>query len=334
MSGDHDLEYATDLVSMYRCMRTGDHARYNQDYMRALCALRGQQRRLGLTEPALATSLELVAVCRRMTESDERRYLPMLAWLLQSAAADQPDPRKALPLVAESVALLVAAADLDPGLRPHLMDAYIALSVRQRELNRPAESAQTCERALRIGRSLVREDPRTHRLDMLGCLHRVGLGMPHSEQTLAWCDEAVRLARQIAVDDLDLGLPLLVETLLELSAQFAAAGLILEARATFVEATAIQRHLPTPLAPEASQLPPAPAAPDTEFHDRVDALVAVSDGVCELLRQHKSDPAAAASLPEWLGRQADLLAERGRFADAEQARAHQRRLRTAGVPLR
>lgn len=320
--GDDDLEHATEMVAIYRRMLAEGFARHCDDFAYALNTLRNVQRRRRMPKPALATSSELVALCRRMMLIDEHRYRPALASVLLMAAQDQPDPGSALPLADEAVGLMIEAADRDPGERALLPGAFVTLAVLFRDLQQPGESWQAVEEALRIGRTLVAEDPRAHRVDMIDCLHRISRELPHSLQSLPWCDEAVELARGIAVDDLDEGLPVLVEALLELAAQLAAAGLRDRSRAAFAEAAAIQRHLPLPGTPHPSQAPVAPAAPDADLRDPVDELVAVSDMVCRLRRLGPDDPEAVELLPAWLDRQAELLTWHGLAADAELVRTN------------
>jgi hypothetical protein len=340
--GDDDLEHATEMVAIYRRMLVEGFARHCDDFAYALNALRNEQRRRRLAKPALATSTELVAVCRRMLLLDERRYRPALASVLLMAAEDEPDPVSALPLADEAVTLMIEAAERDPGERVPLLGAFVTQAVLLRDMQQPAESWRAADEALRIGRLLVAEDPGAHRADLIGCLHRISRELPHSVQSLPWCYEAVQLARLIAVDDLDEGLPALVEALRELATQLAAGGQRAPARAAFAEAAAIQRHLPLPGTPHPCRAPAAPVAPGVEPRDPVDELVAVSDVVCRLRRlrdndrddDRDDDQEAAQLLPAWLDRQAQLLTRHGLDADAELVRADLTRLRAGGAQRR
>ncbi len=328
---EDDLTHATEMVAIYRWMLVEDFARHCDDFAYALNALRNEQRRRRMAKPALATSTELMTHCRRMLLLDERRYRPALASVLLMAARDQPDPGAALPLADEAVTLMIQAAERDPGERVPLLGGLLTLAGLLRDLQQPVGCWRVVDEALRLGRQLVAENPRAHRADLLGCLHRISRELPHSAQSLPWCHEAVELARGIAGDDLDEGLPALVEALRELAAQLAAAGLRARSRAAFTEAAAIQRHLPLPGTPDPSQAPVAPVAPDAELRDPVDELVAVSDVACRLRRISPADPGAARRLTAWLGRQAQLLIRHGLRADAELVHDDLARLRAGGA---
>lgn len=298
---DDDLERAADVVSLYRRTMTDDFAGECEGFANALSVLHWAQGARGLTDAARATSAELVAVCRRMMVLDQRRYRSALASALRLAAADQRNARSALPLARESAALFGAAAEIDPGERVYLMDVLVLLSGLQADLRAPEQAHQSSERALAIGRRLVTEDPDGYRPALITALRRLGSGAPDPALGIAHGTEAVQLARQQAGADIDGGLPLLVAALQDVSVRLAAGGREAEAVAAFVEASSIQRHLPLPDTPDRARVPHTPRVPPGDGDDRVDALIAVSDVVCQL-RHRADDPGAAAALPMWLAR--------------------------------
>lgn len=321
---DAELGHVIGLVSMYRLIATEDFARYCGPFVGALESLHDAQHARGLRRQAKATVSELVEVCRRMTAVDQVRHRPALAWALMRAADDERSAKAALPFASQAVALLVAAAESAPDLRGQLAEALLLLSGLLRDVQEVVESRAARAEALQIVRELVAEDP-WYRPVMIDVLLRVSLDEPDTGQTLSWSDEALRLARELATDDLDVGLPVLVRTLRARSAELAFAGDVPAARATFAEATAIQRHLPPPLMPEPGQVPQPPGSPEAAGTGPLDALIAISDVVCQLLRRGGAEPDALAALPRWTSMQVALLEERGLGAEAERADAEMRR---------
>jgi tetratricopeptide (TPR) repeat protein len=205
---------------------------------------------LGQREGALATSVEAVAIYRRLAAARPEAFLPDLARSLNnlgSSLSDLGRREEALAASQEAVAIRRRLARTRPDVfQPDLAMSLNNLGKDLSNLGRREEALAASQEAVAIRRRLAQTRPDAFQPDLAMSLNNLGMGLSdlgRREEALAASQEAVAIRRRLAQTRPDAFQPDLAMSLNNLGKDLSNLGRSEEALAVSQEAVAIYRRV-------------------------------------------------------------------------------------------
>ncbi len=204
------LTVTQEAVEIRRRLATANPDSYEPDLAAGLCNLANRLEQVGRGEEGAAVKQHAVEIYQRLAAADPDAHGPDLATSLSNLSLSllqlgQWEECLAAQRGAVEVWQQLARADSNAH-DPHLAFALLNLSNRLLIMGRWEEATAAEQHALEIYRRLVAADPDRHELGLANTLMELGISLAHSErlqETLAAEQEAVEIYRRLVAADPD-----------------------------------------------------------------------------------------------------------------------------------